>query len=129
MTTRRGFTLVETVVALTILAIVFTSLAKFMGAFVGDVRRSEVKTVATEVANEQMQYLKSWGDYFTLANFQGTLTGFPSRGYPNMKRVTTVLRSQRTTAPILWDRTTITVKVSDPGMKDTVALTYVVGKP
>lgn len=129
MMQRRGFTLVETVVALTILAIVFTALARFMGGFVSDVRRSEVKTVATEVASEQMQMVRSWGDYFSLDRFQGTLTGFASRGYPNMKRVTRVVRQQRTTGAIQWDRTTITVQVTDPGMRDTVALTYLVGKP
>ena len=50
-------------------------------------------------------------------------TGFPN--YPRMRRRTTVVRDQSGGR----DRTTITVRVTDPALRDTVSVTALVASP
>jgi prepilin-type N-terminal cleavage/methylation domain-containing protein len=137
MRNRRGFTLIEVMVALVILTVVALSLGRFVGNFSHAVGTSTVRTVATAVAAEQLEIIRASGNttasYPTLvANFNGiTVTGFP--GYPNMVRTNRVVRTQ-TVGPVA-DYTTITVTVTEPTMTTSgtavvpVALTVVVAAP
>ena len=124
MKSRRGFTLIEVLIALVILTIVVLGLGKFVGSFLHVVGVSTLKTVATEVANAQMNQIEMDPTYpLPAASYVGPVTGFP--GYASMKRVTVFNRINTAGR----DYTVITVQVTEPTMKDTVNVTAVVAKP
>ncbi len=127
---RKGFTLIETLVAMVILTVVALSLGRFVGHFLHAVGTSTVRTVGTAVATEQIELVRARNTtaaYPTLvATFNNvTTTGFP--GYPSMQRRTRVVRTQTNTPRA--DYTTITVTVTEPTMGQPINLTVVVAAP
>lgn len=127
---RKGFTLVETLVALIILTVVAMSLGRFVGNFLHVVGTSTARTVATAVATEQIELIRARNTsaaYPTLVStFNGQVTtGFP--GWANMTRTTRVARTQTNTPRA--DFTTVTVTVTEPSMGPAVNLTVVVAAP
>lgn len=127
---RRGFTLVEVLVAVIILGVVAMSLGRFMGGFLHAVGTSSTRTAAVAVAEERLDSVRvsaTTSTYATLvASFNNSnTTGFP--GYPNMVRATRVVRT--TANNPRTDFTTITVTVSEPTMGTPVNLTTVVAAP
>jgi prepilin-type N-terminal cleavage/methylation domain-containing protein len=127
---RRGFTLIETMIAMTMLLIVVTTFARYMAQFHQGTTRSTALTIASAVAKDRLEMIRADPRYFTLTTLYGTgptsdTTGFP--GYATMKRVTTMVRDQSGTPA--RDRTTVTLRVTWPGMPDTVRLTTVRSRP
>lgn len=129
--TRRGFSLVEVLIALVLLTIVLAGLGRFVGSFVHGVRTSTVRTMATEVARARVALAETDPRYTTLVTLYGTgpsadVTGFP--GFPSMRRRTFISRDQSGTPP--RDITTITVRVTDPSIpQDTISLTSMRARP
>ncbi|HEY9015182.1 MAG TPA: prepilin-type N-terminal cleavage/methylation domain-containing protein, partial [Gemmatimonadales bacterium] len=81
---RRGFTLVELMLALSILTVVLVSLGRHTGQFVHTVATSTARTTAAEVARERIALVDMDPSYTTLAAvWAGSQTGFP--GFPNMQ--------------------------------------------
>jgi len=127
---RRGFTLVEVLIALIILTVVSLSLGRFVASFSHAVGTSTIRTLAIDVATEQMELIRGNANptaYPTLVgNFNGNVvTGFPD--YPRMTRTTTVVRTTGTNPR--RDYTTITVTVTEPTLGAPVDLTAVVAAP
>jgi prepilin-type N-terminal cleavage/methylation domain-containing protein len=123
---RRGFTLIEVMMALVILGVTLVSIARYNGQFLHTVSTSSVRTVAAEVARERIGLVDMDPSYNTLAaTWGGTETGFP--GYPNMVRTTTVNRVTGTAPP--RDYTLITVRVTEPTMGPAIDVTTVVAQP
>jgi prepilin-type N-terminal cleavage/methylation domain-containing protein len=127
---RRGFTLIEVIVALVILTIVAMSLGRFVANFSHAVSTSTVRTVAVSVAQEQVDSILAAATPVVYPNlaalFDGNgATGFP--GYPAMSRATRVVR--RTGSSPRKDYTIITVTVTEPTMGNPVSLTNVVAAP
>lgn len=123
---RRGFSLIEVMLAVVILAVVLTGLARYTGQFLHTVSISGVRTVAAEVARERISLVDQDPSYTTLAaTWAGTKTGFP--GYPQMQRVTTVSRVTGVAPP--RDYTIVTVRVSEPTMGQAIDVTTVVAQP
>lgn len=124
---RRGFTLVEVLVALVILSVVALGLGRFVGSFLHTVGTSNAKTVATAVAREQAELIQANTVYTSLVGTynNNTVTGFP--GYPSMTRTTRVVRTTGNSPR--RDYTTITVTVSEPTMGPPVNITIVVAAP
>ena len=127
---RRGFTLVEVMIALIILTIVSLSLGRFVASFSHTVGTSTIRTIAIDVATEQLELVRGNANptaYPTLvANFSGNVvTGFPS--YPRRTRTTTVVRTTGNNPR--RDYTTITVTVTEPTLGTPVNLTAVVAAP
>jgi prepilin-type N-terminal cleavage/methylation domain-containing protein len=123
---RRGFSLIEVMLAVVILAVVLVSLARYTGQFLHTVSTSSARTVAAEVARERISLVDQDPSYTTLAaTWAGTQTGF--HGYPMMQRVTTVSRITGNAPP--RDYTVVTVRVSEPTMGQAIDVTTVVAQP
>jgi prepilin-type N-terminal cleavage/methylation domain-containing protein len=123
---RRGFTLIEVMLAVVILTSVLVSVARYTGQFLHTVSTSTVRTVAAEVARERISLVDMDPSYTTMAAvWAGTQTGFP--GYPQMSRITTVSRVTGV-APVR-DYTVVTVRVTEPTMGQAIDVTTVVAQP
>jgi prepilin-type N-terminal cleavage/methylation domain-containing protein len=123
---RRGFSLIEVMLAVVLLGIVLVSVARYTGQFLHTVSTSTVRTVAAEVARERISQVDMDPSYPTLgATWAGTQTGFP--GYPSMTRVTTVSRVTGNAPP--RDYTVVTVRVTEPTMGPAIDVTTVVAQP
>lgn len=127
---RRGISLIEMMIAMVMLVIIVTTFGRYMAQFQSGTTRSTALTVAASVAKERLELVRADPRYFTLTTLYGSgggadTTGFP--GYANMRRITTTARDQ--TGTPARDRTTITVQVTWPGMKDTVRLSTVRSRP
>jgi prepilin-type N-terminal cleavage/methylation domain-containing protein len=130
MTDRRGFTIIEILVAIVILAVLATGVARFSAGFAKALSSSSVRVVAAGVASDRLQLIRADPRYTSLVALYNVgggadTTGFPD--YPNMHRLTYLVRDQ--SGSPARDRTTVTVRVIDPGMPDTVAVTSVIASP
>ncbi len=127
---KRGISLIEMMIAMVMLVIIVTTFGRYMGMFQAGTTKSTAITIAASVAKERLELVRADPRYFTLTTLYGTgagadTTGFP--GYSTMRRVTTTTRDQ--TGTPARDRTTVTIQVTWPGMKDTVRLSTVRARP
>jgi prepilin-type N-terminal cleavage/methylation domain-containing protein len=123
---RNGFTLVEMLLAIVILAIILGSVARYTSQYLHTVTVSTTRTAAAEVARERVGLVDMDPSYTTLAaTWVGDSLNFP--GYPGMRRVTTVSRITGT-AP-QRDYTIITIRVTEPTMGAPIDVTTVVASP
>jgi len=127
---RRGISLIEMMIALTMLVIVVTTFGRYMATFEQGTTRATAMTVAAAVAKERIELIRADPRYLSLVSLYATgagadTIGFP--GYATMHRVTIMERDQTGVPP--RDRTTITIQVTWPGMKDTVRLSTVRARP
>ncbi len=123
---RSGFTLVEMLLAIVILAVILASVARYTSQYLHTVTASTTRTAAAEVARERIGLVDMDPSYPTLGTvWSGTQTGFP--GYPGMSRVTTVSRVTGN-AP-QRDYTIITIPVTEPTMGAPIDVTTVVASP
>lgn len=130
MPTRRGFTLIEIMMAVVVLGLLAVGVARFAAMFSKDISSSSVRVVAAAVANDRMQLIRADPRYTTLlalynAGAGADTTGFPD--FPRLRRITNLVRDQSGTPA--RDRTTVTVRVIDPSMVDTVSVTSVIAAP
>jgi prepilin-type N-terminal cleavage/methylation domain-containing protein len=126
MRSRRGFTLIEVMLAIVVLTVVLISITRYTGLFLHSVTTSTVTTVAAEAARERIGLVNMDPSYTTLATtWQGTQIGFP--GYPRMTRATNVSRVTNATPPS--DYTVVTVRVTEPTMAAPLDVTTVVARP
>ena len=129
---RKGFTLIEVLIAVVLLSIAVVSLGQFMGKFQNATTKATLLSTMTTIAKERIELVRGDVRYTTLAARYGSgassdTTGFP--GYSMIRRRTFVARDQ-TGAPAR-DRTTVTIRVFTTTniVKDTVSLTAVIARP
>ena len=131
MPSRRGFTIIEILIAAVILAVLATGVARFSATFAKSLTSASARVVAVGVADGRMQLIRADPRYTTLVSLYNTGPGADTTGfydYPYMHRLTYVVRDQ--SGSPARDRTTITVKVLDPtSMTDTISITSIVASP
>jgi prepilin-type N-terminal cleavage/methylation domain-containing protein len=126
---RNGFTLIELLIAIVVVVIVATSFARFAAQFSRSMGDSSLRLVATGIATGRLEMVRADPRYTRLNALYGSgtaggdTTGFAD--YPQMRRITRVIRDQSGNR----DFTTVTVKVWDPALIDTLAVTAVVASP
>ncbi|MGE0554930.1 MAG: prepilin-type N-terminal cleavage/methylation domain-containing protein [Gemmatimonadales bacterium] len=130
---RKGFTLIEVLIAVVLLSITVLSLGQFMGNYQKATNKATLLSTMTTIAKERLELVRGDPRYTSLTGLYGgstagaDTTGFP--GYPYIRRRTFVSRDQ-TGAPAR-DRTTVTVRVfaTNSIIRDTVSLTAVIARP
>ena len=127
MKNRKGFTLIEILIAMVILTIVSVGLGKFVATFLHTVGTSTAKTVATAVAQERLELIRADPNY---AGLVATYNAQTTVGFPNYGSMTRTTRVVRTTgvAP-RRDYTKVTITVTEPTMGTPVNVTIVVAAP
>ena len=129
---RKGFTLLEVLIAMVLLSIAVVSLGQFMGKYQKATAGATLLSTMTSIAKERIELVRGDPRYTTMTTRYGTGASSDTTGfhvYSMIRRQTYVTRDQ-TGAPAR-DRTTVTVRVftTTAIIKDTVSLTAVIAKP
>jgi prepilin-type N-terminal cleavage/methylation domain-containing protein len=118
--TRLGMTLVESMVAVTILGSVTLGLGAFMAKFTRTASDVRYRAKAAQLAGQRLELIKSAGQYDSLGKFAGTETDIP--GYAGLTRTTIVTRvGDDSTSTV--DYKIVTVEVSSPTLQPAVRKT------
>jgi prepilin-type N-terminal cleavage/methylation domain-containing protein len=109
---RKGMTLIEVMMAMTILATAMLSIASFMGKFARMAAVADVKNTANELASQRLEEIKNAPRYAAIDTlYPGTVAlSTPYVGYTRTTQVTHTGGGARD----LYDYKTITVTVSNP---------------
>jgi len=123
----RGMTLIEIIIALTILAVVILGMGQFAFNFSRTERQSEARTIAVFLADQRLSEIRSSPNYAGIDSTYGvteaTITGFT--GY---SRATTIVHTGGP-RPQTNDYKTVTVTVTAPTLATPVKKTIVVASP
>jgi len=112
--TRRGMTLIEVAISLAIFSIVVLSLGGYITRFIRGVADNGVRSTASDLVTDRLEYIKGNGSYATLeTTYAGTESLIP--GYRAFTRKTEILRVGSPTSTV--DYKVITVSVSAPTLK------------
>jgi len=105
-------TLIEVVMAVTILATAMLSIASFMGKFARIVAASDVKNTANELASQRLEEIKNAPRYTAIDTlYSGSVAlAAPYVGYTRKTQITHTGGG----ASDLYDYRTVTVTVSNP---------------
>lgn len=122
---RSGFTLVEVLVAVTILGGVVLGMTEFTRRFTRATADASVVARASDLATEQLETVKAWRVYGTLVttyhNTTATFTGAST--YRGLTRQTLAVRTGPTATT---DHITVTVVVTGAGLSTPVRRTTII---
>jgi prepilin-type N-terminal cleavage/methylation domain-containing protein len=117
---RLGMTLIESMVAVTILGSVTLGLGAFMAKFTRTATDVRIRTKAAQLAAQRIETIKSAGQYDSLAKFVATETNLP--GYAGLTRQTIVTQVGGDSTSTV-DYRIVTVEVTGPGLQGPVRKT------
>jgi prepilin-type N-terminal cleavage/methylation domain-containing protein len=123
----RGMTLIEIMIALTILSVVVLGMGQFAFNFSRSERQSEARSIAVFLADQRLSEVRSSPNYSSIDSIYGvaelTISGFT--GYAR----TTAIVHTGGPRPLTNDYKTITVTVTAPTLASPVKKTIVVAAP
>lgn len=111
---RRGMTLLEVMVALTILTGALLALGRYSGEFTRTNTNSRLRLTALELATARLDSIKGSATYTAIDGFAGTESTIS--GYPNFSRVTTIRRVGGGAADLV-DYKVVSVSVTGTGLR------------
>ncbi len=124
----RGMTLIEIIVAMSILVTVLLGMAQFALNFSRSERQSEARTIAVNLASQRLSEVRAWPNYSGLdsvfAVTEGSLAGFPG-----FVRQTAIVHTGGPRPTYTNDYRTVTVTVTAPTLAAPVQETIVVAAP
>jgi prepilin-type N-terminal cleavage/methylation domain-containing protein len=122
---RAGFTLIEIIIALSILAGSLLSMAMFVRNFSRSTTDTTVRTLANDLVNARIEQVKGWRVYSTIvATFDATSETWPSTNiYTGFTRKTYAVRTITANAA---DYVTVTVAVAGRGLSTTAKTTTII---
>ena len=127
LSAERGMTLIEIIIALSILAVVVLGMGQFAFNFSRTERQSEARTIAVFLADQRLSEIRSSPNYSGIDSIYGaaepTISGFT--GYA---RTTTIVHTGGP-LPQTNDYKTVTVTVTAPTLASPVKKTIVVAAP
>jgi prepilin-type N-terminal cleavage/methylation domain-containing protein len=126
MTNRRGFTLVEVIIAMVILLTVVLAMGSATGAFLRRTAQEESRATATQLAQDRLQMIEMDPNYAGLAaTYAVTESNLPGlAGYTRVTQVTQVGGTGQAT-----DYKVVTVTVTAPGISTPITRTTTVAAP
>jgi prepilin-type N-terminal cleavage/methylation domain-containing protein len=124
MTTRKGMTLIEVLIALTILAGAMLSIAAYMTKFARAVSASDIKATANEIAASQIETVKNAPRYSAIDSLYVGTIRMPAP-YQAYTRQTLVTRTGGGGADF-YDYKTVTVIVRNPRLSKPVEKTSII---
>jgi prepilin-type N-terminal cleavage/methylation domain-containing protein len=128
MRNRDGFSLVEVVVALVILAVAIMGAQTMTATMIRTVSTSNAGNAAAQLVEDRIDLIRTDPAYDSLfQKYAGTEASLP--GWSTLQRVTQLTRTYDTTATGITDFYTVTVSVSGQGLLNPVRRTIVVGSP
>jgi prepilin-type N-terminal cleavage/methylation domain-containing protein len=108
---REGFTLIEVLIALTILSAIVLMMAAPASKFLSVTAKSQRQVAVTSVADAQIALVRMYPNYDSLViKYDSTKSNIPFPGYTRQTRVI------RTGANTAGDVTRIVVSVTGPGL-------------
>lgn len=122
---RAAFTLVEIILALSILGGSLLGMAMFVRNFTTSTTDTTVRTLANDLVNARVEQVKGWRVYSTLVStFHSSSETWPTTSvYTGFTRRTYVVRTGPTTTA---DHVTVTVTVTGRGLTSTAKTTTVI---
>jgi prepilin-type N-terminal cleavage/methylation domain-containing protein len=124
----RGVTLIEIMISVVILSVVLLGMGRYLVDFSKAVRRSEARTIATNLASQRLAEIRASPNYSGLeANYavaEGSIPGFAS-----YTRTTTIAHVGGPRPTYANDYKTVTVVVNSPSLTTPVTKTVVVAAP
>lgn len=128
MAARDGFSIIELLVALVLLAVGVVGVQTATARFARGVSAADRRTVAGQIAEDRIEQIRTDPEYTTLAARYaeaGTALDAP----PGMTRRTVVTHHRDSTAAGVTDFVRITVTVEGPGLPRPVSRTISLGRP
>ena len=121
---RRGFTMVEVIVASLILGAALLAMAGFSVKYQQGDSNARIVNRAQQAANERLERVRTSQPYSSLDSMATTESSIAA--YPGYERITSVTRKGGSPTDTV-DYKIITVKVKTPGVERWVAKTSIVG--
>ena len=126
MKNERGFTLIEVMMALTIIAGVLLAMGAATASFVHEVAVGNRNAMALQLVDDRIETVQADPYYAGLDTaYAGTETDFPT--LPGYTRTTTILAVGGAGQSVNYKKVTVTV--AGPGLAQPVARTITVGAP
>lgn len=119
---RRGISLLEVMVALTILGTTLIGMAEYGRRYARSNANASMLNNALDLASGRVERVKAERNYTSMDTLAGTETSIA--GYTNYKRVTTIVQ----TLSSQYNYKTVTVTVSHPSMRTAVKKTTAVAR-
>lgn len=136
MNNRNGFTTIEVLIAMAILAITLLGAqVMFTDHFIRSTGKHDQRTVALQLAKDRTELIQMSGansvmSYDQLASVYSETTNTEMPDHPGFTRTTRIVSSDSLAGGgIVGDFTRITVTVDGPGLRSPVAQTVSVGAP
>lgn len=128
MRQRDGFTILELIIAMGLLAAVFLAVTGATATYAHGVTSSGARASALQMVDDRIQEVRMHPRYGELLiAFDGT--EFDVNGMSNAVRTTKVTRTVKTVGSGEVDYTTVTVEVIRPGLVNPVSRSTIVGAP
>ena len=124
----RGMTLIEIIIALTILAVVVLGMGQFAFNFSRTERQAEARTTAVMLADQRLSVIRAAPNYSGIDSIYGVSEPSIS-GFPGYARSTTIVHTGGPLPTYTTDYKTITVTVTSVALKSPVVKTVVVASP
>lgn len=128
MRTRNGFSLVEVVVALLILAVAILGSQSMASTMIRTVTTANAQMAATQLAEDRIDRIRTDPAYDSLAT-KYAMTESTLPGWSTLSRVTQLTRTRDSIAAGITDFFTVTVTVNGPPLRAPVRRTVVIGSP
>jgi prepilin-type N-terminal cleavage/methylation domain-containing protein len=125
---RRGFTLVEVLMAVVLLSFMVMGFQAATGKIIHYAAQSDREAVATQLVEDRLDLIRLDPTYEGL-EIRHESDDEALVGFPELTRRTEIVRTHRKEDAGVLDYTTITVTVSGPSLRAPVSRTIVIGAP